>query len=169
MTRDPSKCFSASHVFIPFIFTLFLWVIIICSHLTGHLFKTIVTSNNLLYNQILQFPNAITSYNCHEDCTDKDSDKALFEKVASVTVTASDYCRKGMVNCDNKVAFMFMTKGKMPLMPLWERFFKGYNKKFSIYVHVSSGLHEEPQESSVFHGRSIPSKVLNNGLFSEVT
>jgi Core-2/I-Branching enzyme len=65
------------------------------------------------------------------------------------------------VNCDNKVAFMFMTKGKMPLMPLWERFFKGYKEKFSIYVHVST----EPHESSVFHGRNIPSKVLNNVFF----
>lgn len=167
MARDPSKSFGTSNVLIPFFFLL----IIICALLTSHLFKPFVTSNNLLSNQILYFPDAITSYICNENCTDKDidSDEALFQKAASVTVAATDYCRiKDMVNCDNKVAFMFMTKGKMPLVPLWERFFKGYNGKYSIYVHVALELHEEPHESSVFHGRTIPSKVHNPVLISEV-
>ena len=34
-----------------------------------------------------------------------------------------------------KVAFMFLTKGFVLLAPLWERFFKGNEAFYSIYVH----------------------------------
>ncbi|KAL0407727.1 UNVERIFIED_CONTAM: Glycosyltransferase BC10 [Sesamum radiatum] len=34
-----------------------------------------------------------------------------------------------------KIAFMFLTKGPLPLAPLWERFFKGNEGRYSIYIH----------------------------------
>lgn len=58
-----------------------------------------------------------------------------------------------------KIAFLFMTRGPLPLAPLWEKFFEGYDGSFSIYVHAHPNYDEPVPEQSVFHGRRIPSKV----------
>lgn len=58
-----------------------------------------------------------------------------------------------------KVAFLFLTKGPLPLAPLWEIFFKGYEGLYSIYVHSHPSFNGTVPKSSVFHGRRIPSKV----------
>ncbi|KAL6005974.1 hypothetical protein ACLOJK_040019 [Asimina triloba] len=34
-----------------------------------------------------------------------------------------------------KVAFLFLTKGPLPLSPLWDKFLKGHEGLFSIYIH----------------------------------
>ncbi|XP_047339300.1 glycosyltransferase BC10-like [Impatiens glandulifera] len=57
-----------------------------------------------------------------------------------------------------KVAFMFLTKGSMPLAPLWERFFRGNQGLYSIYVHSLPSFNGNVSEVSVFQGRRIPSK-----------
>ena len=64
-------------------------------------------------------------------------------------------------NWTRKVAFMFLTRGKLPLGPLWEKFFKGHRGLYSIYLHTSPEFTEEPPESSVFYKCRIPSKVRN--------
>lgn len=58
-----------------------------------------------------------------------------------------------------KVAFMFLTKGPIPLAPLWEKFFEGHEGFYSIYIHSSPDYIETLDSSSVFFGRRIPSKV----------
>lgn len=58
-----------------------------------------------------------------------------------------------------KIAFMFLTKGPLPLAPLWERFFKGQQGLFSIYIHSSPSFEADFPPSSVFYRRQIPSKV----------
>jgi hypothetical protein len=58
-----------------------------------------------------------------------------------------------------KVAFMFLTKGPLPLAPLWEQFFKGHEGFYSIYVHTHPSFNDSTPEDSVFHGRRIPSQV----------
>lgn len=59
-----------------------------------------------------------------------------------------------------KVAFMFLTRGPLPFMPLWERFFRGQDEnKYSIYVHTNPGVHLNFSKSSVFYNRQIPSQV----------
>lgn len=58
-----------------------------------------------------------------------------------------------------KVAFMFLTKGPVLLAPLWERFFKGNEGLYSLYVHSPPSFNGTVPQSSVFHGRRIPSKV----------
>lgn len=63
-------------------------------------------------------------------------------------------------NRTRKLAFMFLTKGRLPLAPLWERFFKGYEGLYSIYLHTSPEYTNEPQESSMFYKRRIPSQVI---------
>ncbi|KAK2987572.1 hypothetical protein RJ640_012342 [Escallonia rubra] len=59
-----------------------------------------------------------------------------------------------------KVAFMFLTKGDLPLAPLWERFFRGHEGLYSIYVHCQPSFNGTFPEESVFRGRRIPSKVV---------
>lgn len=58
-----------------------------------------------------------------------------------------------------KVSFMFLTKGPLPLGPLWEKFFKGHEGSYSIYIHSDPSYNESLPEESVFSGRRIPSKV----------
>ncbi|KAA0058091.1 Glycosyl transferase, family 14 [Cucumis melo var. makuwa] len=58
-----------------------------------------------------------------------------------------------------KIAFLFLTKDGVSLAPLWELFFKGYAGLYSIYVHRSPSSNSTVDSSSVFYGRSIPSKV----------
>lgn len=58
-----------------------------------------------------------------------------------------------------KVAFMFLTRGPLPLAPLWEYFFATYDELYSIYVHADPSYVPSTSPSSVFHLRNIPSQV----------
>lgn len=58
-----------------------------------------------------------------------------------------------------KVAFLFLTRGNLPLAPLWEEFFKGNEGSYSIYVHTDPSFDWSVPKSSVFYGRRIPSQV----------
>ncbi|KAL6538999.1 hypothetical protein OROMI_025325 [Orobanche minor] len=62
-----------------------------------------------------------------------------------------------------KVAFLFLTKGRLPLVSLWEMFFRGHEGYFSIYIHTLPDFTFEPGESSVFYKRRIPSKLVRWG------
>lgn len=62
-----------------------------------------------------------------------------------------------------KVAFLFLAKGPVPLAPLWEKFFKGQEGLYSVYVHSNPPWNETEPEDSVFHGRRIPSKGVSWG------
>ncbi|CAL5429254.1 unnamed protein product [Camellia sinensis] len=57
-----------------------------------------------------------------------------------------------------KIAFMFLTKGPLPLAQLWERFFKGHQGLYSIYIHSLPSYQVEFPSSSVFYKRQIPSQ-----------
>ncbi|CAI0436557.1 unnamed protein product [Linum tenue] len=54
---------------------------------------------------------------------------------------------------------MFLTRGPLPLAPLWELFFKGHEGFYSVYVHNLPNYNHTDPLDSVFHGRRIPSKV----------
>lgn len=59
-----------------------------------------------------------------------------------------------------KIAFMFLTRGRLPFVPLWERFFKGQDvRKYSIYVHTDPMFELGVANTSVFYKRQIPSQV----------
>lgn len=58
-----------------------------------------------------------------------------------------------------KIAFMFLTKGPLPMAPLWEKFFKGHQKLYSIYIHSLPSYNADFPPSSVFYKRNIPSQV----------
>lgn len=62
-----------------------------------------------------------------------------------------------------KIAFMFLARGELPFMPLWENLFRGHDGKFSIYLHLSPDYNGNEPTDSVFYGRRIPSKVVGWG------
>ena len=63
-----------------------------------------------------------------------------------------------------KVAFMFLTRGPLPLAPLWELFFRGNEGMYSIYVHALPSYRANFTSESVFYRRQIPSKVSHLSL-----
>ncbi|GMP95021.1 hypothetical protein CsSME_00044239 [Camellia sinensis var. sinensis] len=65
-----------------------------------------------------------------------------------------------------KIAFMFLTKGPLPIAQLWERFFKGHQGLYSIYIHSLPSYQVEFPSSSVFYKRQIPSQVSEWGKMS---
>nr|CAB3498330.1 unnamed protein product [Digitaria exilis] len=67
-----------------------------------------------------------------------------------------------------KVAFMFLAHGPLPLAPLWERFFRGNEGRYSIYVHTMPLYRANFTSDSVFYRRQIPSKYLQNSSQSFV-
>ncbi|GAB4832326.1 hypothetical protein Ancab_006340 [Ancistrocladus abbreviatus] len=67
-----------------------------------------------------------------------------------------------------KLAFMFLTKGPLPMGRLWERFFKGNEGLYSIYVHAAPSYNETVPKDSVFYGRRIPSQAVDWGTISMI-
>lgn len=65
-----------------------------------------------------------------------------------------------------KIAFMFLTRGPLPMAPLWERFLKGHEGLYSIYIHALPSYIANYPPSSVFYGRHIPSQVAEWGRMS---
>ncbi|XP_062094013.1 glycosyltransferase BC10 [Humulus lupulus] len=86
------------------------------------------------------------------------SDHELFWK-ASMVPTKEEFPYKRVP----KVAFMFLTRGPLPLLPLWEKFFQGHEKLFSIYVHAVPGFKLNVSSTSPFFGREIPSQKVHWG------
>ncbi|KAD7117402.1 hypothetical protein E3N88_04670 [Mikania micrantha] len=67
-----------------------------------------------------------------------------------------------------KVAFMFLVRGRLPLSPLWAKFFRGYKGFYSIYVHTQPYFIGEVAPEHTFQGRRIPSEIVTWGEISMV-
>ncbi|CAA0287397.1 unnamed protein product [Arabidopsis thaliana] len=65
-----------------------------------------------------------------------------------------------------KLAFMFLAKGPLPFAPLWEKFCKGHEGLYSIYVHSLPSYKSDFSRSSVFYRRYIPSQAVAWGEMS---
>ncbi|KAJ9537544.1 hypothetical protein OSB04_030277, partial [Centaurea solstitialis] len=65
-----------------------------------------------------------------------------------------------------KIAFMFLTRGPLPLSPLWEKFFKGNEEFYSIYIHTTPSYRANFSSSSVFYRKQIPSQVVEWGMMN---
>lgn len=114
----------------------------------------------------LYFPSTIYSSNCGKQNSTFEnfisptnlmhdmSDDELFWR-ASLAPRKKSYPFKRVP----KIAFMFMTRGPLPLLKLWERFFAGHEKLFTIYVHSLPGYKLEVNVTSPFFGRQIKSEV----------
>ncbi|XP_047050494.1 glycosyltransferase BC10-like [Lolium rigidum] len=67
-----------------------------------------------------------------------------------------------------KVAFLFLTRGPLPFARLWERFFRGHNGLYSVYVHALPNYVLNVSASSPFYGRQIPSQEVSWGSITLV-
>lgn len=67
-----------------------------------------------------------------------------------------------------KVAFMFLTRGPLPFVLLWEKFFKGHEGLYSVYLHTIPGYKMNVSEVSAFFNRQIPSKEVQWGSISMI-
>jgi len=65
-----------------------------------------------------------------------------------------------------KIAFMFLTRGPLPLALLWEKFYKGNEGLYSIYIHALPSYVANFSSSSPFYQRQIPSQVSFRFLLS---
>ncbi|CAL5372027.1 unnamed protein product [Camellia sinensis] len=63
-----------------------------------------------------------------------------------------------------KIAFLFLVRGDLPLAPLWEKFFEGHEGFYSIYVHSNPSFNGTVAKDSVFYGRRVLSKDLKRLL-----
>ncbi|KAF6142206.1 hypothetical protein GIB67_037124 [Kingdonia uniflora] len=91
-----------------------------------------------------------------ENLTHKMSDEELFWRASMVPIK-----RKYPFKRVPKVAFMFLTRGPLPFLPLWERFFKRHEELFSVYIHALPGYDLNVSMTSAFYGRQIPSQELS--------
>ncbi|KAE9604887.1 hypothetical protein Lal_00036891 [Lupinus albus] len=91
------------------------------------------------------------------------TDQELFLK-ASMVKGIDDFTNKTIP----KVAFMFLVKGKVPLAPLWEKFFKDNEGFYSIYLHQDPSYKDKVSEDSVFYGRKVPSQHVVWGTTSMI-
>ncbi|KAG8384101.1 hypothetical protein BUALT_Bualt04G0083000 [Buddleja alternifolia] len=90
------------------------------------------------------------------------SDDELLSKASTVQDESNN-------NVSNyKVAFMFLTPGRLPLAPFWDRFFKGYEGNYSIYVHPHPSYNESVPQDSAFYARRIPSQPVYWGTISMI-
>ncbi|KAK1439089.1 hypothetical protein QVD17_04904 [Tagetes erecta] len=95
------------------------------------------------------------------------SDDDLVKRVMEVSTMMSSMINNAAAPY-NKVAFMFLTPGPLPLSPLWELFFKGHEGLFSIYVHPHPSYNDTIPEDSVFYGTRITSQPVYWGDISMV-
>ncbi|WOG89351.1 hypothetical protein DCAR_0208589 [Daucus carota subsp. sativus] len=65
-----------------------------------------------------------------------------------------------------KIAFMFLTRGPLPMARLWDRYFKGHEEHYSVYIHALPSYVEDYPPSSAFYRRQIPSQVAEWGMMS---
>ncbi|KAL5986571.1 hypothetical protein ACLOJK_014904 [Asimina triloba] len=86
------------------------------------------------------------------------SDEELYWRASFVP-----YIKKYPFKRVPKVAFMFLTRGPLPLAPLWEKFLKGHESVYSIYIHSLPSYRPDFPPTSVFYRRQIPSQVAEWG------
>ena len=58
-----------------------------------------------------------------------------------------------------KLALLFLTRGPLPLAPVWDQWLKSQDGLYSLYVHPKPGFKYGTEVADVFRGREIPSQV----------
>ncbi|XP_024966386.1 uncharacterized protein LOC112506509 [Cynara cardunculus var. scolymus] len=88
------------------------------------------------------------------------------EEIASQVVIREILMSSPVQSKNPKIAFMFLTPGLLPFETLWDKFFQGYDGRFTVYVHASR---EQPARvSPYFVGRDIRSEKVAWGKISMV-
>ncbi|KDP40817.1 hypothetical protein JCGZ_24816 [Jatropha curcas] len=122
---------------------------------------TAVSRSNLIY-PCFEPPNDLENWiRPSTNLLHKMNDTELFWR-ASFVPRVKEYPFRRV----KKIAFMFLAKGPLPLAPLWEKFFKGHEGLYSIYIHSLPSYVGNFTPSSVFYKRQIPSQVVEWGRMS---
>ncbi|XP_002980842.2 uncharacterized protein LOC9657604 [Selaginella moellendorffii] len=91
-----------------------------------------------------------------------------FENDLGVTSAANAATAAAAAPPVSKVAFLFLTTGAIPFEPLWNRYFRGHEDLYNIYVHADPFQFRAFNRSSAFWGRMIPSDRTERGAPSLV-
>lgn len=85
-------------------------------------------------------------------------DREMFRKALAATPLSAG-------RSTPKIAFMFLVRGPLPMEEMWERFFKGHEGQFSIYMHASTpGFDcDSSLNTTTFKGKQIPSVPITWG------
>ena len=69
-----------------------------------------------------------------------------------------DNLNENIPGASDKIAFLFLTRGPMPLELIWEEFFEwsGHPEHYSIYIHPHENF--AYTEDSIFHGKEVRTK-----------
>ncbi|KAJ9557297.1 hypothetical protein OSB04_011911 [Centaurea solstitialis] len=119
--------------------------------------KNCTTTTNVVISCIKEDCLSMKSFRAPKNLSHGMTDEELFWR-ASMVPEKAHYPFDRMP----KIAFMFLTRGPLPLLPLWERFFKGQDKrKYSVYVHTNPDFKLNVTNSSAFHDRQVPSKGID--------
>eukprot|EP00271_Cylindrocystis_brebissonii_P015455 TRINITY_DN38354_c0_g1_i1.p1 TRINITY_DN38354_c0_g1~~TRINITY_DN38354_c0_g1_i1.p1 ORF type:complete len:579 (-),score=44.91 TRINITY_DN38354_c0_g1_i1:781-2517(-) len=63
-----------------------------------------------------------------------------------------------------KIAFLFLTRGRLPLVAFWNKFLEGHANQYSVYIHTKPGFtYHEHALPEGFKQRQIPSQVVKWG------
>ncbi|KAG5525739.1 hypothetical protein RHGRI_032130 [Rhododendron griersonianum] len=169
-----TKDFSIGLLRLVSVLIIFVVSVVVGFSLTSPIYRFFSLQTNQSYKNSTMAPMLATTSSKNfsvlkyeeEDCLsmgslnlmDGMSDEELFWR-ASTTPKKVEY------PCDRvpRVAFMFLTRGPLPMLPLWERFLKGHEKLFSIYVHARPGYELNVSNTSAFYGRQIPSQHVEWG------
>lgn len=76
------------------------------------------------------------------------------------------------VDRPGKIAFLFLTRGPMPLGRLWRRFFRGHQGEYVIHIHSSDVNHTAHGRAAAFRGfrvRGVPGVRIAWGSLTMVT
>lgn len=104
-------------------------------------------------SEFILMPNSVDLSNLsdvHHDLTDEE---LLWR------ASAASMGRRRPKSVTPKVAYMFLTRGPLPMGALWERYFRGHGDLYSIYIHGHPNYLPKFPLNSVFYRRNIPSKV----------
>lgn len=122
------------------------------------------TTTNIVINCIKEDCLNMESFRAPKNLSHEMTDDELFWR-ASLVPEKAHYPFDRMP----KIAFIFLTRGPLPFLPLWERFFKGQDKrKYSVYVHTNPDFKLDVSNSSAFYNRQIPSQTVMWGTVSLV-
>ncbi|XP_078440773.1 glycosyltransferase BC10-like [Wolffia australiana] len=145
------------------VLVIFMFGGIIGLSLNGHFSQYFISQTELFFPTTHFFDGCLGIENFIEpkQLNHQMSDEELFWR-ASMVPKKAEFPFKRVP----KVAFMFLTRGSLPLLPLWERFFQGHEGLFSVYVHAFPGYRLNVSETSPFYGRQIPSQGVSWGSIS---
>lgn len=93
--------------------------------------------------------------------------RELTDEETAARVVITEILKSPLVESKNpKVAFMFLTPGPLPFEMLWDKFFRGNDGRFTVYVHASR--EQANFVSPHFIGRNIRSEKVDWGKISMI-